>query len=165
VAGKIRRYHIGYRAIEHDDVPPDTLTYDQLADNEVQAVLEVPMLVGGPVETSAEATGTPAVAHTAQKLRSEHLKHLKSAQLLLDFEWAATADGTIQFYDEDAAVVLAETATFVGGESDDDLVLDVTGTLAAGNRIVVRLNITVAGAAGEVVKLYRAILKLVLGVS
>jgi len=165
MAGKIRRYHIGYRAIEHDDVPPDTLTHDQLADNEIQAVLEVPLLGGAEQTVDAAVVGTPVFAHTAQKLRSEHLKHLKSAQLFLDFKWAATADGTIQLYDETAASVLAETATFVGGEEDDDLVVGVTGTLTAGNRIVVRANVTVAGAAGETASLYRAILKLIIGVS
>jgi len=162
---KVRRYHIGYRAIEHDDIPPDTITQDQIADNEIQTVVEIPLLVGAAQSVAADATGTPVFPHTAQKLRSEHLKHLKSAELLLDFEWAATADGTIQLYDETDGAVLAETSSFTGGESDDDLIISVTGTLKAGNRIVVRANITTAGASGETATLYRAILKLILGVS
>jgi len=162
---KTRRYHVGYHAIEHDDIPDDTLTYSQLDDNEIQLVLEVPLLGGAVQSVAADVTGTPAFAHTAQILRSEHLKHLKSAQVLLDFEWAATADGTLQLYDETAASVLAETSTFTGGESDDDLIITVTETLRAGNRIVVRANVTAAGAAGETVKLYRTVLKLILGIS
>jgi len=145
---------IARRLVKTGDIPA----------NEFQIVLEIPLLVS-PQSVAADAVGTPVFAQSAQVLRSEHLKHLKSAQLLLDFSWAATADGTLQLYDEPGAAVLAETAGFTGGEADDDLIIDVTGTLVAGNRIVMRANVTVAGAAGETVTLNRAILKLVLGVS
>jgi len=145
------------------DIKP--IKYDWLGADEIQLVLEIPILGGATQSVAANVVGTPIFARTAQVLRAEHLKHLKSAQLLLDFDWAATADGTIQLFDETAATVLAETATLVGGESDDDLVIDVTGTLVTGNRLVVRANVTVAGAAGETTSLNRAVLKLVLGVS
>jgi len=150
----VRREHLAEREI----------SYGKLGEKEIQAVLEVPLLVSSQ-SVAADAVGTPAFSQPAQSLRAEHLKHLKSAQVLLDFAWAATADGTIQLYDETAGAVLAETSTFTGGETDDDLIIDVTGTLKAGNRIVMRGNITVAGAAGETSTLNRAILKLVLGIS
>jgi len=154
MARTIRRYHIGYQAVEADDI----------VEKAIQLVLEVPLLGGAEQTIDAGTTGAKAFAHTAQKLRSEHLKHLKSAQLLLDFKWATTADGTIRLYDEDAAAVLAETSTFTGGEEDDDLLIDLTGTLKAGNRIVVQANVT-AAATGETASLFRAVLKLVVGVS
>jgi len=150
----VRREHLAEREI----------SYGKLGEKEIQVVLEVPLLVSSQ-SVAADAVGTPAFPQSAQALRAEHLKHLKSAQVLLDFAWAATADGTIQLYDETAGAVLAETSTFTGGETDDDLMIDVTGTLVAGNRIVMRGNITVAGAAGETSTLNRSILKLVLGIS
>jgi len=150
----VRKEHLAEREI----------SYGKLGEKEIQVVLEVPLLVSSQ-SVAADAVGTPAFSQSAQALRAEHLKHLKSAQVLLDFAWAATADGTIQLYDETAGAVLAETSTFTGGEADDDLITDVTGTLVAGNRIVMRGNITVAGAAGETSTLNRAILKLVLGIS
>jgi len=150
----ISRWHVHRKALTKQLIPTD----------EVQFVIEVPLKTeSGTV--LVEAVGTPAWANSAQILRSEHLKHLKSAQVLLDYTWAFTANGTIQVYDETAAAVLAETVLFSGGEADDDLIVDVTGTLVAGNRIVVRANVTVAGGTGETATLNRAILKLICGVS
>jgi len=163
--GKIRRFNIGYRAIEHDDIPPNILTRDQFADNEIQMVLEVPLICGGEQTVSAETAGYKYFSHTAQLLLSEHLKHLKSAKLLVDFTWAATANGRVQLHDATADATLAESPYYYGGESDDDLVVDVTGTLVAGNRIVMRAHVAVAGATGETVSLFRAILKLIVGIS
>jgi len=164
VSGEIKRYHLARGTIVGYHVDDRSLAYTKLSENAIQLVVEVP-LVTADRSVAADAVGTPVFGHSAQILRSEHLKHLEAAQLFLDFAWAATADGTIQLYDETVGAVLAETSAFTGGESDDDLAIDVTGTLVAGNRIVVRANVTVAGAAGETVTVYRAILKLVLGVS
>jgi len=116
---------------------------------------------GEPRSVAADVVGTPMFSRVACYLEEEHLAHLKSAKLVIDYEWAPTADGKIQLYDMTAGVVLAETPLLTGGEADDWDVVDITKTLVAGNRIVVRANITVAGAAGEVATLYRAYLRLI----
>jgi hypothetical protein len=82
----------------------------------------------------------------------------------VDYAWADTADGTIQLYDSTAAAVRGESSAKTGGESSPWESISVSG-LVAGNTMVVRANITVAGNTGETVSLYRAILRLVLGIS
>jgi len=127
----------------------------------IQFALDLCML-GGPLrEVAADAVGVTEFWGTAIFLTSEHLKHLKSAKFIIEYVWADTADGTIQLYDTTAGAVLAETTSKTGGEASTWEEVDVTGTLIAGNRICPRANITVAGAAGEVVKLRRAYLRLI----
>jgi len=134
--------------------------------NAIQITVDIPILIDGSgVTVAADATGTPTFSHTTIKLDSATIKHLKSAKLIVDYAWAATADGTIQLYDSTGTTVLAESDTKTGGESSTWEEITVTGTLTAGNTIVVRANITTAGEAGETVTLYRAILRLTLGVS
>jgi len=150
-------------AISTRNIKKAAVTPFQITD--VKLVVDIAMLGGAVQEVAADAVGTPVFSHTALVLKSEHLKHLKAAKFIIDYEWAATADGKIQLYDETAGAVLAESPGFIGGESDDWDERDVTGTLVAGNRIVVRADVTVAGAAGEKAKLYRAILRLMLEMS
>jgi len=152
-------------AVTNPKVADATLAYGKLAANEVQLIIDVPILSSGSViEVAADAVATPTFAHTTVQVPAEALKHLKSASVIIDHAWAATADGTIQLYDSTAAAVRGETATFTGGEASEWLSFSVSG-LVAGNTMVIRANVTAAGAAGEKSGLYRAILRLVLGVS
>jgi len=154
------------RLIRNEDIESGTITYGKLASNTIQITVDVPILIDGSgVTVAADATGTPAFSHTTIKLDSATIRHLKSAKLIVDYAWADTADGTIQLYDSTGATVIAESDTKSGGESSEWEEISVTGTLIAGNTIVVRANITTAGEAGETVTLYRAILRLTLGVS
>jgi len=140
-----------------------TLTEGKIVPNEYQFTVDIPVLVDA-ASVAADALGTPSFAHSEVRVRAESIKHLKSAQLILDYAWAATADGTIQLYDSTALVVIAETAALVGGEASPWLELAASG-LVAGNSMAVRGNVTVAGAAGETATVYKAILRLVLGIS
>lgn len=151
-------------AITNAKVADATLTYGKFAADEIQAIIDIPILGGAGQSVAADAVGTPAFAHTTVTVPAEALKHLKSASLIIDYAWAATADGTIQLYDSTAATVRGESSAKTGGEASEWESFAVTG-LVAGNTMVVRANITTAGAAGEVSTLYRAILRLVLGVS
>jgi len=92
------------------------------------------------------------------------LKHLKSAVIVINYDWAPTADGVFQLYDSTAGVVRGSSTTKTGGESAAWETFSVTG-LVEGNTYWLRANITVAGAAGETVTVYRAYLMLTLGVS
>jgi len=99
-------------------------------------------------------------------LDSQDVKHMKAAYLDLGYIWAATADGTIQLYNITDAVVVWESGTFVGGESSERtrFTLD-TAKILAGKEYKMRVNITVAGAAGETARITRALLKIVKGIS
>jgi hypothetical protein len=167
-AGLIEVYDVAAAAKSRDldggCIRAGTASRDIFPANELQWVVDIPILGGALQEVAADAVGTPTFPHTTVKVPAEALKHLKSASLILDFAWAATADGTIQLYDSTAGAVRAETATFTGGEASEWLEVAASG-LVAGNTMVIRANVTVAGAAGEKASLYRAILRLVLGVS
>jgi len=141
-----------------------TLPYTSLESNAVQVTVDIPILMSSE-SAAADAVGTPIFSHSTIKLDTETIKHLKSAKLIIDYDWPATAVGTIQLYDSTAAAVLAESTEKSGGESSEWEEIAVTGTLTAGNTIVLRANITSAGGTGEAVTIYRAILRLVLGVS
>jgi len=156
--------HIGDGEITNPKVAAGTLTYDRLTTNTIQVVIPLTQLGGASQSVAADAVGTPAFAHNRVILPTNILKHLKSAVLAVDYAWAATADGTLQLYDATAGVVRGESATKTGGESAEWETFTVTG-LVEGNEIVVRANITAAGAAGETCTLYRALLILTLGVS
>lgn len=141
------------------------LAYTQFSADSIQLTVDIPMVADFAGATvAADATGTPAWPHTTVKVDSATIKHLKSAKLIVDYAWAATADGTIQLYDSTAAAVRGESTAKVGGESSAWEEFAVSG-LVAGNMMVVRANVTAAGAAGETATLYRAILRLTLGVS
>jgi len=151
--------------VTNPKVADATLVYGKIAANEIQVTVDIPILVsitGGSV--AADAVGTPAFAHTIFKLDTETIKHLKSANVCIDHAWAATADGKFQLYDVTAAAVRGESSANTGGETSSWESFSVSG-LVAGNIHRIRVNITVAGAAGETVKLFRAILRLKLGVS
>jgi hypothetical protein len=141
------------------------LAYTQFATDSIQATVDIPIVAAFAGATvAADALGTPSWPHTTVKVDTATLKHLKSAKLIVDYAWAATADGTIQLYDTTAAAVLGESTAKIGGESAEWEEFAVSG-LVAGNTMVVRANVTAAGAAGETATLYRAILRLTLGVS
>jgi len=142
----------------------DAIPYSSLKVDTIQLVVDIPVLGGAEQSVAADAVGTPTFAHTRVVLPTNILKHLKSAKVAIDYAWAATADGTIQLYDETAATVRGETTTKTGGESSEWEEFTVTG-LVEGNTLVIRANVTVAGAAGETISLYRAILILTLGIS
>jgi len=141
------------------------LKYGQLGSNEIEFIVDIPILGGATQSVAADAVGTPTFAHTTVVLPREALKHVKSASVIIDYAWAATADGTIQLYDSTAAAVLGESAPKTGGEASEWEEFALATLPTAGNTMVIRANVAVAGAAGETATLYRVILRLVLGVS
>lgn len=99
-------------------------------------------------------------------LDSEDVQHMKAAYLDLGYIWAPTADGTIQLYNLTDGVIVWESPTFTGGESSERarFTLD-TAKILAGKEYKMRINITVAGASGELARITRALLKIVKGIS
>jgi len=146
-------------AISTRNIKPRSVIPEQIKG--IQFVLDLCMLGGAEISIAADVVGVTGILRTAIKLTSEHLKHLDSAKFIIHYEWAATADGYIELYDLTAAKVLCKTPLLTGGETSYWHEIDVTEQLIAGNDIRVRINVTVAGAAGEVVKLYRAYLRLI----
>lgn len=133
--------------------------------DEIQVV--VPLTVvsdAAGVTAAAAAIAVVNFPHTTFVLPALSIKHLKSAILGIDYTWAATADGYIELYDATGLAVRATTALLVGAEASTWATVAVTG-LVAGNSHIVRANVTVAGAAGEVATLFRAVLILTLGVA
>ena len=152
-------------AVTNAKVADATLVTGKLVADTIQVTVDIPILVSGTAVTvAADAIAAVNFAHTTVLLDTATIKHLKSAALILDYAWAATADGYIELYDSTGLAVRATTALLVGAEASAWLVLAATG-LVAGNTMVVRANVTVAGAAGETSSLFRAILRLTLGIS
>lgn len=144
-------------------VADHSLTLVKIAAGELQWTVDVPLVTNSSA-VAADSTGAKAFVGSTQVLAAEAIKHLKSAQLIVDYTWAVTAHGTIQLYDATAAAVRGESLAKVGGESSEWEAFVVSG-LAAGNTLQVRANITDAGQAGDAVTLFKAILRLTLGVS
>ena len=123
--------------------------------------VDVPILLsvtGGTV--AADAVATPTFARSTTVPPAVALEQLETAQLIVSYAWAATADGSFQLYDTTAAVVRGSSTAKTGGETSEWEAFAVTG-LVAGNTLVIRANITTAGASGETVRLDRAILRLI----
>jgi len=152
-------------AVTNAKVADTTLVTGKLVADTIALTVDIPILAdvaGGAV--AAAAIAVVVWPHTTFKVDTATIKHLKSAKVIIDFAWAATADGTIEVYDSTGLAVRGATATLVGAEASEWLEVAVTG-LVAGNTNVIRANVTVAGAAGEVSTLFRAILRLTLGIS
>jgi len=151
-------------AVTNAKIADATIEYKKLADNTIQYTIEIPILGGASQSVAADAVGTPTFAHTTFTVHSSALRHLISARLFIDYAWAPTADGVIELYDSTAARVLGDSTDKTGGESSEWESFSVTDLVAA-NTLVIRAKITVAGAAGETVTLYRAVLRLVCAIS
>jgi hypothetical protein len=165
VDGRVRTEHILDGAITSAKVLDASLIKGDLAANTLQWAVVIPLMVSAD-SVAADAVATPKFANSLAQVKAEHLQSAKSAYVVLDYAWAATADGTIQVYDNTALAVIAETAGLLGGESAE--YAELTATLAnivAGNDIIVRANVTTAGAAGETATVNRAWLVLVCGAS
>jgi len=149
----VRRYHVEREAIKEHHFPAD----------EIKLVIPFTAMAE-PKSVAADTTGVKGFDWSDLKLPAGSLKHLKSAEAVIAYSWAATADGTIQLYDADAGAIRGESTTKTGGEFVAWETFKVTG-LVEGNAMYFRANITVAGAAGETVTLIKAYLLLTLGVS
>jgi len=149
----IKRYHVEREALKTEHFPAEEIEF-----------VEIIEVMNGVWSPPADTTGIKARPQRIY-LDDEDVKHLKAAYLELAYKWAASADGTIQLYDSTGAVVRAESPTKTGGQSSEWEEIALTTLPVAGNTMVIRANIISAGAAGETVTLYRAILRLVLGVS
>jgi len=159
----IPRYHLGRNAVRDEHIPSGEIPYGDLKTDAIQLVIPY-MMTTEPRTVAADSTGTKAVFTTRIVPITGMLKHLKSATLAVAYDWAPTADGTIQLYDVTAGVVRGESTTKTGGETATWETFTVTG-LVEGNHCYIRVNITVAGAAGETVAIHKAYLLLTLGVS
>jgi len=159
----IPRYHLGRSAVRDEHIPSGEVPYGDLKTNTIQLVVPA-MLTVEPKSVAADSTGTKTIEWSGFTIQTNMLKHLKSARAAVAYTWAPTADGTIQLYDGTAGVVRGESTTKTGGEYSGFETFDVTG-LVEGNTMYVRVNITVAGSAGETVTVHKAYLLLTLGVS
>jgi len=159
----ISRHHLSRNAVRDEHIPSDEIPYGDLKTNAIQIVIPV-MLTVEPQTIAADSIGAKDVPFSTFIIQTNMLKHLKSARAAVTYAWAATADGTIQLWDPDAGVVRGESTTKTGGEAAGFETFSVTG-LVEGNRVYMRVNITVAGSAGETVTVHKGYLILTLGVS
>jgi len=160
----IQTAQLADKAVTNAKIADGTIEYTKLADNTIQFSVDIPILGGASQTVAADAVGTPAFPHTTFRITTEVLRHLVSAALILDYAWAPTADGTFELYDKTAAEVRGSSSAKTGGETSEWEAFTVIGLDAAGEHVV-RAKITTAGAAGEVVTIYRAILRLTCRIS
>jgi len=165
IDGAVTTPKIGDLQVTNPKVADATLVKGKLAANTIQWVEEI-VLSGEILTVAADTVGTPRFGDIDTVLLGQHKQSAKSAQLVISFTWAATADGTIQLYDATAAAVRAESAAFTGGETSRRTAISVPlANLVPGNTLYMRANVTVAGAAGETVTLRFAKLEIVCGAS
>jgi len=162
--GTIKTAQLADKAVTNAKIADATIAYTKLADDTIRLIVDFPILGGAEQTVAADAVGTPTFAHTSFKLPTDALRHAYSTWVQLDYVWAPTADGYFELYDEDAAAVRGKSTTKTGGESSEWEGFEVTG-LVEGNKLVLRANITTAGAAGETVSLYRVRLRIAYRIS
>jgi len=157
--GTIKTAQLADGAVTNAKIAGATITYDKLAADTIRLVVDSPILGGASQTVAADAVGTPEFNHTRWKVGIDTARHLYDVGMFIDYEWAPTADGYFEVYDLTAATVLGTSTTKTGGESNQVEGFSLTG-LTEGNTICIRAKITTAGAAGEVVTLYRAWLRI-----
>jgi len=159
----ISRHHLSRNAVRDEHIPSGEIPYGDLKADTIEIVIPF-MMSAEPKSAPADSVGTKDVEETLIIPPTDMFKHLKSAQVAISYTWAPTADGAFQLYDSTAGVVRGESTAKTGGESSPWETFNVSG-LVEGNSIYIRVNITTAGAAGEVVTVHRVWLLLKLGVS
>jgi len=159
----ISRHHLSRNAVRDEHIPSGEIPYGDIKSNAIQIVIPI-MVTSEPKSVAADSVGLVDFAWTEFRPPTNTFKHLKSAEAAIAYSWAATADGTIQLYDTVTGATRGESTTKTGGEITGWETFGVTG-LVEGNTLKFRVNVTVAGAAGETVVLEKAYLILTLGVS
>jgi len=164
---KVRRYHIGFHAIEHDDIPPGILTYDQLATDEIQFEIPICLLPGRYTGLALDSTGLKVDTPTLYLISAELLKHAKHAYFEIAFDVFATTAGSFDVILRD--VTAAADVTTITIDSGTSLKrtrsADILASLTSGNEVGVQLNVTTAAATGESGDLIDAKLIVVLGIA
>jgi len=153
------------RSIKRFHVEKNSIDKEKLVKNTIQWI-EVVELVNGELSVDASLTGDTDSPFDVL-LDSELLACAKSVYLEVAHTWAETADGAIKLYDATAAVdVTGSSLSFTGGESSRrQRTSDFKANLTAGNEVRLRVTISVAGGAGETVKVHSAKLIVVCGAS
>lgn len=119
---------------------------------------DIPLMMSSDA-VDASTTGAKNYEHSEQLWSAPNIYNVLQALVIIDYDWAATADGTFQLYDATNAAVLGESSSKAGGESSRYETFSVS-VLSSEASILMRANITTAGASGEQVTLHRAILRL-----
>jgi len=119
---------------------------------------DIPLMMSSDA-VDASTTGAKNYEHSEQLWSAPNIYNVMQALVIIDYDWAATADGAFQLYDASFGIVLGESSSKSGGESSrfETFTVDIP---FGETSIVVRADITTAGASGEQVTLHRAILRL-----
>ena len=135
---------------------------DLLVDT-IRTEVIIPLVTAG-FSRAADATGiTEAVERRI--ISADLLQSAKAAYFEASYVWAATADGAIELYDLGGLAVRA-SFSLVGGETATRArTADILASLVGGNEHVARINVTVAGGAGETAELRAAALVVVVSIS
>ena len=119
---------------------------------------DIPLMMSSDA-VDASTTGAKNYEHSEQLWSAPNIYNVLQALVIIDYDWAATADGTFQLYSVSFDTVLGESSSKSGGESSryETFSVDIP---PGETSILMRANITTAGASGEQVTLHRAILRL-----
>ena len=119
---------------------------------------DIPLMMSSDA-VDASTTGAKNYEHSEQLWSAPNIYNVMQALVIIDYDWAATADGTFQLYSVSFGIVLGESSSKSGGESSRYETFSVDIPFGE-TSILMRANITTAGASGEQVTLHRAILRL-----
>lgn len=151
--------------LEEDNLRAGSLSAAVLKEDTIRWTVDIPIVT---LTTSVDAAsvGIKVFDGSTVMLDADTLRHAKAAKLIIDYDWATSADGTFELYDQTADKVLGQSTVKTSSQAFEweEFVIDVK-ELKSSHIMVIRANITVAGASGDLVRLHRAFLRLTLGVS
>lgn len=162
INGNLDDQNIKARGISGESIKEHTIELEHLVLNAIQFDQDYTFVTNS---AAVDAASTGSKVFPGSSFVVPALNHVKSATVIVDYKWAATARGVFELYDETAKKVLGSSLLKVGGGSTVEWEEFTVSGLTAGNVVRMRVNISTAGAAGETVTLYKAILRLSIGIS
>jgi len=134
---------------------PDVTAFVPKVRDEEEAIITASTSV------AADTTGVKNIGSAVALALELIPKDARRAELIIEYAWAATADGYFRLRDATAGVDIKDGASKTGGESGTETItIDDVEKLIEGNSLQLQANVTVAGAAGETVTVTSAKLTL-----
>ena len=157
----VKRYRIRAGSVTGEKIADGTITSAKLAADAVRFEIAVPL---GYIPTGLPTDSTGIKFESKQYLiSSDLLRHAKAAYFESDLQQLTGGSVAIELYDYTAAAVRASLSLSAATKRARSG--DIRASLAAGNTVGVRFNVTSAGAAGSLGGGCSPVLVLVLGIS
>jgi len=161
---QVKTADIADNAVTKAKIPDGELPYTKLQDDAIIFKQEIGLLGGAAQSVPADSVAEVEMDHTLCRITGDHATHWHGGYCVVDYTWAATADGKIQLYDTTYGVVLGESPAKSGGEAAELEMFDIDKPAGPAD-VRIRVAITTAGATGETVTVYRAKVRILTRVS